>query len=282
MASAAREMKCDKTARGSLSRLFKEGTEMTGDYNSRQAEKLARLFKRIEQGLDTTVLRKQANRLLTALGPRDIAAAEQNLIHDGYSAQTVQSLAARFMLMVIPPQHSGSLRAWLPPGHLLYMIMLEHDFFRYFLTDLDDAVHAVGRLTCLSELSSEFRRITHITQHLDAFKEHIDREDDVIFPTLRTYGRVSLCQAIQNDHIKIRTEIDKLFDLVTSLEQMDLARFKTALTVISQTLCRTVFAHLFEEDTVLFTTALVIINDSEVWEYMKAVCDHVGYCAVHL
>jgi len=255
---------------------------MTNSYHSRQAEKLARLFKRIEQGSDAIVLRKQANRLLGTLQPRDIAAAEQNLLRDGYSAQTVRALAARFMLMIIPQQHNGNLRAWLPPGHLLHIVMLEHDLYRYFLTDLDDAVHAVARLTCLSELSSEFRRIAHITQHLDAFKEHIDREDDVIFPTLRTYGRISLCQAIQSDHIKIRIEIDKLFNLITSLEQLDLEQFKTALTAISRTLCQTTFAHLFEEDTVLFTTALVIINDSEVWEYMKTVCDHVGYCGVHL
>lgn len=254
---------------------------MTKINESRKAQTLTRLLRRINQGDDPELLRKEANQLLTNIAPRDIATAEQNLIADGYSARLVQLLSATFMLMGILEEQGGSSGVRLPANHILQIVTIEHELIRYFLADLTDVVETIEYLD-LTDLSLEFRKLVHITEHLNAMKEHIEREDDVIFPYLQEQGRISLCQAMQGNHIDIRAEIDNLVRLVESFSELYLDQFKTRLIGITRRLCPMLLEHLSQEDDILYPIALGIINDVEVWERIKAVCDDIGYCSVHL
>jgi len=250
-------------------------------YENSKARTLARFLKRINSGDDPEILRKEANQLLTRVGPNDIATAEQNLIDDGYSIQLVQLLSATFMLMGIPQQYCANLRTRLGDDHILRMVMVEHDVVRYFLADLRNVVNAIGQMEHLSDVSAEFQKLTHLIEHLYAAKEHIERENGVIFPYMRAYGRISLCTAMRNDHTNITAEIDKLLALTVSFGQFSLEQFKAGLIVGTRRLREMMLEHFCQEDTILFPIALVIIQDSEVWERMKAVCDQIGYCGVH-
>ena len=250
-------------------------------YENSKARTLARFLKRINAGDDPEMLRKEANQLLTSVGPRDIATAEQNLIDDGYSIQLVQLLSATFMLMGMPQEQSSSLRTWLPDDHILRITMVEHDLIRYFLADLNNVVKEIEHLDSLSDVSAEFRKLSHLIEHLNAAKEHLERENGVIFPYMNTYGRISLCRAMQNDHNNIATEISKLVALTVSFGRISLEQFKAALIVGARKLQEMMLEHFSQEDTILFPIALVIIHDAEVWEKMKTVCEQIGYCGVH-
>jgi len=255
---------------------------MANIYESREAQTVTHLLKRIYQGEDLQPLRKEASQFIMNVGPKDIAAAKQNLINDGYSAQVVQQLSATFMLMGIPQQRSDNPKTRLPANHLLRMVMVEHDLIRCFLADLNDVVEDILHLNHLTDVNSEFRKLAHITRHLNVTKEHIEREEDVIFPFLRKRSWMNSCLAIQNDHVSIRTEIDKLVRLIVSFNKIGLEEFKARLTTITRCLSQIMLEHLFQEDEILYPIALGIIDDAKIWEKMKAVCDEIGYCGLHL
>ena len=255
---------------------------MANMYQDNKARTLARLLKRINQGDDPEVLRKEANRLLTNVDPSDIATAEQNLINDGYPAQMVQQLSATFMLMAILEQRCGDPKTSLPPNHILRKVMAEHELLRCFLADLNDAAETISHLDHLTDVSSEFRKLAHSVQHLYAMKEHIEREEDVIFPYMRKYGWISLCKAMQGDHINMNTEFDNLVGLILAFNKISLEEFKDELITTTVRISGIVTEHLGQEDNLLYPIALGMINNVKVWDEMKALCDEIGYCGVHL
>ena len=247
-----------------------------------EAQTLTRLLRRINRGDNPGLLRKEALQLLRNVNPKDISTAEQNLIDDGYSVQVVQFLSATFMLMGISEEQSTNPKTWLPANHLLRIVVVEHDVIRCFLADLKDTVEAIEHMYHLTDTSSEFRKLAHIIEHLTAMKKHIEREDDVIFPYLGRRGRISLCRAMEGDHINIRTEIDNLASLIVLFNEVRLEQFKAGLIAGTRRLWTIMQEHLCQEDEILYPIALRIINDARVWERMKAVCDEIGYCGIHL
>jgi DUF438 domain-containing protein len=260
----------------------REGQTMANTTRSGKAYALARLLKRINRGGDPKLLRREAHRLLADIGPNDIAVAEQNLIDDGYPVQLVQLLSATFMLMGIPAEQFTDVKRWLPANHLLRTVMVEHDVIRLFLSDLTDVVGALRHLCNLTDVSTEFRRLAHTTEHLDAMRKHFDREDDVIFPLLKQHGRISLCRALEGDHINIRVEIENLARLIVLFNEINPEQFKAGVMRTIRRLQTIVWEHLAQEDEILYPIALGIINDSEFWEQMKAICDEIGYCGIHV
>jgi len=247
-----------------------------------KAETLTSFLKRINEGDNPESLRKEAHRLLISVDADDIALAEQNLINDGYSTQLVQLLCATFMLIGIPEEHKDSPRSELPEDHILRIVLIEHDLIRYFLVDLINTVDCISCCEHLKNSSLEFRKLTHIMQHLNGMKEHFEREDDVIFPFLLKYGRINLCQAMQGDHINIKAGLEKFIALILSFDSMCFEEFKTRLIKITQTLLPSFREHLSQEDAILYPIALGMIDEAEIWEKMKNVCDEIGYCGVHL
>ena len=243
---------------------------------------LARFFKRINQGEDPKLLRKEAGRLVPKVKPVDITTAERNLIKDGYSPQTAHQLSATFMLMGIPEAQRDNPRTWLAANHILRTVLVEHDLTRCFLADLNDVVTAIAHLNRFTDKCTEFRKLAHIVRHLNAMKEHIEREDDVIFPCLIKYGWTMFCRTAQCQHVYIRTEIDNLVRLTVSFNSLSIEDFKTRLIIAARRLLPTMLEHLSQEDIILYPIALEVINDAKVWIKMKAICDEIGYCGTHL
>ncbi len=254
---------------------------MADAYKSNKAQTLTHLLRRINQGDNSELLRKEAYQLLTSVGLDDIATAEQNLINDGYSAHTVQLLSATFMLIGITENQSDNPQSQLPANHLVRMVMTEHDLIRCFLADLHSLVEEIGEMNRLTSVGLEFRKLAHIIEHLVAMKEHIEREDDIIFPYLTKYGRIRLCKAAHSDHIKITSKINDLASLMVLFDKISLEQFKTELIAITHRLWEITQEHLWQEDVLLYPIALRIINNDQLWEEMKAVCDDIGYCGIH-
>jgi len=248
----------------------------------KNASELTRLLRRISRGEDPTILRKEATRLISDVCPQDIAAAEQNLIESGLSAQLVQQLSSAFMLMGILEENSTSIKARLPYSHILRKVMAEHEITRCYLADLEAVVKEIDVMENFTDVCSQFRRLAHITEHLNAMEEHIEREEDIIFPFLKKHGWKTLCRTAENDHIYIRVAVDDLIKLIVTFRQQKTSRFKVKLKSISRYLLKRMRENLFQEDNILYPIALEIVNDDNVWEKMKGICDDIGYCGLHV
>ncbi|MHC4323535.1 MAG: DUF438 domain-containing protein [Planctomycetota bacterium] len=238
---------------------------------------LAGLFKRINLGEDLKQLRSEASQLAKNINPNDIAGAEQTLIDEGYPSRVVQQLSATFVLIGLHKKKKGNSANKLPDDHILRKVKAEHDLTRCYLADLNSIEETIRSLDGLTDVSSEFRNLSHVIWHLSAMKEHIEREEYIIFPYLTNSGWTGLCQTAQNEHTKIRADIDNLVELITSFNEIKFENFKTWLTTIVQRLSPIMLEHLSYEDDLLFPVSLVVIDNVKVWESMKALCDEIGY-----
>ncbi len=252
----------------------------TGQGNN-NAEVITKLLRRIGRGDDPRLLCEEAHKLIQDVNPKDIVTAEQTLVEDGFPARTVQQLSAAFMFMGMHPEHDDGSESTLGENHILRKAMIEHDLMRCLLADLDEVVGQIRELDELRDVGCEFRRLVHITSHLNVMKEHIEREEYVIFPYLRKYGWAGLCRAAQGDHLKIGIEIDNLVRLVLSFNDIGFEQFKQWLLTVTARLTPIALEHLWYEDEILYPMALGVINDTEVWEKIKAVCEEIGYCGIH-
>ncbi|MCK4960672.1 MAG: DUF438 domain-containing protein [Planctomycetes bacterium] len=251
-------------------------------FRPEKAQALSDLLKRINKGKDVANLRKEAGLLLSDITPDDISAAEKSLLSNGYSARLVQQLSAAFVVMALREGQRAPLSDRLDDNHILRRILAEHDLARCFLADLKEAVEAIKHKKEVSNSCAEFMRLAHIVEHLDAMEEHVDREDDVIFPYLKRHGWTSLCRAAHSDHVYIRIALNDLALLIASFDETGVEEFKVRLASITRYLCPTMQEHLFQEDNVLFPIAMEVIDDESVWSRMKTLCDEIGYCGVHL
>ena len=243
---------------------------------------LTGLLKQIYEGKNQQALRKEANRLISCIHPHDITHAESRLVKSGLSAQKVRQLSATFILMGVLEGQKDELVKQLPDGHLLRKVLAEHEMLRCFLADLEDVTEQISLLKSLSDTSREFMRLTHILEHLNAMDEHLDRENDVIFPALKNLGWESLCRSVENDHVYLRMAIDDLIKLVLNFRNTSFNIFRRHLSSLTKYLCPALKEHLFHEDHILFPLALEMIDDTKVWNRLKNICDEIDYCGIHL
>jgi len=252
----------------------------TGHANN-SAKAIRNLLQRIGRGENPKNICKEANELIKDIDPKDIVTAEQNLIQEGYSARTVHQLSAAFMFIGMHQDHEPTGDNKLPVNHILRKIALEHDMIRCCLADLEDLVEEISNIEQLTDVSSEFRRLVHIVGHLNVMKEHIDREEHVIFPYFRKHGWDGLCRAAQQDHINIGIELDNLVRLTCSINSAKPEQFNAWLSAIAGRLIPVVLEHIWYEDDILHPMGLAVINNEEVWGSIKAICEDIGYCGIH-
>lgn len=243
---------------------------------------LAGLFKLINIGENPKSLCSEARQIAKNVDPYDIAGAEQVLIDEGYPCRLVQQISSAFILMGLDkPEHNNS-GSELMDDHIIQKIMVEHNLTRCYLADLKNISETIMSLDSLTDVSSEFRKLTNILEYFMAMKEHFEREEDVIFPYLMKFGWTGLCLTAQSEHAKIMKNIDSLFILITSFNEENVEDFKGFLNVIVPQFLQITLEHLSFEDSVLWPVSLIVIDDIKVWKLIKETCEELGYCNSHL
>jgi DUF438 domain-containing protein len=251
-------------------------------HDKHNADAIAQLLERISKGEDPKRLRGEATKLMNDVLPVDIARAEQNLIESGVSADIVHNLSSAFMLMGMLEDHILNIKAKLPNSHIIRKVIAEHDLMRCYLADLEEVTIELNNMETITDVNCQFRKLTHIIEHLDAMEEHIEREEDVIFPLLKKHGWKALCRASQSDHVYIRIAVSDLVKLIAGFKGSKSEEFKVRLKSITKYLCPRMKDHLFQEENILYPIALELVKDKKVWHKMKQICDDIGYCGVHV
>jgi DUF438 domain-containing protein len=250
---------------------------MAKTYHTSNRWALTGLFKRINLGDDPKLLRNEACHLAQKVNSDDIAAAQQALVDEGYSSQLVQKISAAFMLMGLRKKNSPPAEPKLPANHILEKIFAEHALTRCYLEDLIQVSGQIETLDHLTDVSSQFRRLSQIVEYLIQAKKQIEREDDLIFPYLKKFGWKGLSHTAQDDHRIIKTEIDNLTILVTGFDTIGLEKFNSWLPLVVKRLCPFMLNHISYEQEILWPIALIVIDDVSVWETIKALSDDFEY-----
>lgn len=246
-----------------------------------RASMVAELLRRIDRGDDMRLLVKDTSRIGEDISPAELAAAERTLLDEGYAPIAVNRLSAAFVLMRRYEQQLSGPKNPSQEVHILQKVTAEHGMFRCLAAELSEAAADLRAMECISDTASEYRRLIHVIDHLRAMKEHFEREDDVILPHLRKLGWANLCTAAENDHAQLRAHIDNLMSFVTAIQAFSSEDFQTALVAAVGRFCSCLSEHLSFEDGLLWPIALVVI-DNPAWRTMKAVCEEIGYCGIHV
>lgn len=255
---------------------------MATSNNHNLAEELKEFLIKISKSKDPKPLREQASRLISSITPKDFETAELKLKESGISTSQIQQLSTTFIMMGLLKKEKWDLRSHLPDYHVLRKVMAEHEMIRCFLADLEDIAIKIQASASLSPTSSEFMRLSHIVEHLNSLEEHICREDDVLFPTLKEYGWESLFSQIENEHSYIQMSVNDLVKLIMAFDKMPFISFKNRLLSTVRYLCPLLREHLFHEDRVVFPLAVSSIGDTQVWERLRHICNEIDYCGIHL
>lgn len=250
--------------------------------NSGFAEELTDFLLKMGEYKDKNALRKEACELINLITPRDFEQAERKLEARGVSREKIQHLSASFIMMGLLESEKVDLRSHLPDYHVLRKVMAEHDMLRCFLADLEDITVRIDQIALLKSTSSEFMRLCHIVEHLHSFLEHISREDDVLFPAITKHGWASLFAQIQTEHTYIQMTINDLVKLVMAFHQTPFHTFKNRLLSNTRYLCPLLREHLFHEDRILFPLSISLINNQDVWDELRHICNEIDYCGIHL
>jgi DUF438 domain-containing protein len=255
---------------------------MANKHQNAKTWAIAGLLERINRGENPRLLGEEARKLLENVSPEDIAAAEQNLVEDGCPARVAHQLSAALVFVGLHESIAKSSEEKLPNNHIIRRVMIEHDLFRSFLADLHNIIEEIVSLESLTDVSSEFRRLVRIVRQLNAIKEHIEREEDVIFPYLRQHCWTEMTQTSHDEHIEIITHIDNLIGLVISFNNIQYRDFEIELIKTVGRLSAIIPDHFSGEDDFLWPISLATIDRPGVWERIKGLCDEIGYCGVHL
>jgi uncharacterized protein len=246
-----------------------------------RSEALTGLLRRINQGIDPDTLRQEAHRLIEQVTPKDITEAEQNLIREGLSAPLVGKLSVAFLLMGVMEPQGRNLRSRLKGNHILLRVLAEHDLVRCWLGDLEEIVEQLSGLDELKDTSEPFTRLCHIVEHFNAWLEHLDREDDVLFAFLQQRGWASLCRKVMVEHDTLRHGVGCLVRMIGGYTDMTFGEFRINLRSLMEMFAPLLREHINHEETILYPIAVAVIDDENAWKRLKAICDQIGYCGVH-
>jgi DUF438 domain-containing protein len=241
-----------------------------------KARKLAEILERVRSGEDPAKIRQQARQLLSTLRLSDISRAHKYLVGSGVSFDQLRTLVYAFASIL--GDQFALLRSNLGSDHPVRRILAEHQMFECFLSDLEGVNLMIQEAEELTELSSEFRRLEHITGHLQAFDVHSQREDDLVFPALESYPCKSICAVLQKSHWRIKNMVSNLTMAVNNFKHFEPVQFKIQVSALSSAIIPIMREHMFQEDNILFPIAIDVIKDEKVWWRIKQLSDEMGYC----
>ncbi len=254
---------------------------MQREGNKSKTRALVRILKRIEEGEDLRLMATEVAKIASALGPGEMAAAQDRLRESGYPDAVIAQLQSAFVLAGVYEQKRSHMTGAASEPHILQVVAAEHVMFRSHAMELERIVEDIRGLEQISDTSLAFCRLAHTVHHLGAMNEHFDREEDVILPYLQRQGWSGPCRTTATDHATLRTHIDNLTGLVTSLGVYEIEQFKWHLATGSAAFCACLHEHLSFEDGLLWPLALVVIDDLAPWRTITAQCDEIGYCGIH-
>jgi uncharacterized protein len=219
-----------------------------------KAEELRKLILALHAGEPLEGVKARFDVLIEGVSPEEIAAMEQQLIHEGMPVAEVQRLC---------DLHVGVVRDGLdvtpdidvPPGHPVHTYMGENREFEKL----------ADRLIQASDVAS-------FTERLDALsviEVHYLRKENQLFPYLEKHGVSGPTQVMWGIHDEIRAALRSIKDKATS---GNLAEAKKDAVEVA----RTITEMIYKEEKILFPLAMEKLSSTE-WSEMRLGDDEIGY-----
>jgi len=243
--------------------------------NQEKIKQLTYLLKKLNSGKITPALKQEAKEFLTDLNPAELSRAEQKLIKAGLKPEDLRHLCNVHLEILKDglPQ-----KANLPVGHMIDTLQKEHEKILSFLDKLEAANQRIQKMKSYQAEDKEWQELKHITEHLIDAEPHHQREEQILFPSLKKRGVFGPPQVMLQEHEELRKHKHELERLVNEAGAIDFNDLKKQLDAIAKFLVFNLRDHIFKENNILYPTALEVITESGAWQEMKIAADKIGYC----
>lgn len=238
-------------------------------------DQLSDLLQRIRKTDNLESLKQEAKVLLSTLEPCDRVLAEQQFAEAGLAPEDLRHTCFSRMSGLFGDA-ANQLKQSLPPGHVIRVMIEEHDRILGFLDNLETLNQTIQRQGCITGF--ELQALESIATNLLNAEPHHQREENVLFPNVEQCGLIGPPEVMRHEHEELRARKQALLKLAQTGTQLTTQEFKGKLNVIAGFLTLTLRDHIMKENNILYPASLQAIKDTNTWERMQQECDRIGYC----
>jgi len=241
-----------------------------------QVKETNEILKLIATAQDVNAVRKEHMEFLGIVGSRTLSKKEiDTASKEGIPFDELRRITGRNIECCM---QNESLRNSLGPGHILRMVLAEHEMILYFVNDIETTVACIAKCKTWSDKAGLVEKVRYLIKHLASMDGHQLREEKVIFESFRNSGFEDVPAAIFSEHAKLGKGKDELRKLCDSSGKGDYRRWVGKLETVLSIWAPGVKQHIFAEENVVYPRALKIIQDPNKWAKMKAAAEEDGIC----
>lgn len=233
------------------------------------------MIRRLHDGEDVEEVKAEFREVLAGVSSLEIATIEEELIKEGMPASEVHRLCD--VHLAVFRETIEREKPVAPPGHPIFILLGEHSLLLDFAEQLRDVAKAIGKAKSFKAAARKIKKLQQTAQHFKDSANHYLREENVLFPYLEKRGVTQPPKIMWMEHDKIRETEKDLYALIDTREALGFTEFTKKLSEIALTLAEMLASHFQKENSILFPTALKVIQASE-WPEVRRQFDEVGYC----
>lgn len=239
------------------------------------ADQLTDLLQRMRLANDVLPFKEEAKTLLSQLEPSDRIRAEQELFTLGLTPSDLHHTCFSNMAGLFGGA-AEQLKQNLPAGHVVRVMVEEHDCILSFLDNLENFNESIQQQGSVTDL--DLHSLKTIALNLVGAEPHHLREEEVLFPEVEKRGLIGPPEVMRREHEQLRAWKHALLELAQTGTELPVNEFKNTLGAIAGCLVLTLRDHIMKENNILYPASLQAIQSDETWEAMQNACDRIGYC----
>ena len=236
-------------------------------------EYLKNLIKRSNAEKDNKELKDELQKTIKELSVEEIAEVEQDLMdNEGITVDQIQSVCDVHLELF--KEYIEKEKISVEPWHPIYILMKEHDFIIKTVEKIRNIAKQVLSKKSIQEAFPLFMKLNLHFDDLMAAENYFLKEENVLFPYIEKHGITKPPAIMWKEHDQIR-EFRKR--LISIKDNRNFEQAKQELYNLSLALLEFFMNHVHKEHSVLFPTALKLINEDE-WIDIRHQFDEIGYC----
>ncbi|OHB52854.1 MAG: hypothetical protein A2Y07_04450 [Planctomycetes bacterium GWF2_50_10] len=242
-----------------------------------QVKELNEVLKVVATAQDVNATRKEHMEFLGIVGSRTLTAREMEMAaQGGIPFDELRRITGRKIEACI---QNESLRNSLGQGHILRMILAEHEMILYHINDLEAVALLLGKCKAWSDGTRAVEKFKYVMGQLGNMDSHQEREEQIILAALHASGCEDLPETIKREHAKLRKGKNELRSLANCAGVEDFERWMGRLETVLNIYGPCTKQHIFTEERVIYPRALKVIQDPTKWANMKAAADSISLSA---
>lgn len=247
----------------------------TDDAEQVKAELVA-MLRQVTSGADIGALRERFKDLLRRADPVTVAAAEAQLVKEGYTMQDLMS-ACELHMEVFRETLAGP-PLDVPPDHPLRRLIREQGAI---LDWLGEARALVGEVRAASDAMARERSAGKLRQLMERLNRAVDshdvRQENTLFPVLEKYGIEEPPSIMWHEHTQMKETRKSAAQWLNDRPISDWdSDFLTGIDAMLRGLTETFAQHAQKEQSILYRIALDMLSDKD-WQDIKEESDQLGY-----